>query len=417
VGLLILAGAVLLAQPAQGSAVAGERPGERIVTATGYYAGVDEDEDGAWIRLDDTPLRFRLPRLSSAELEPFVRLVATASRRGFALRVRFDGTAGRVDTQNATVAYPLCSLSVGNVQPLGDEAANCPDAAAPSQRSSLSSLAWGLAARAHPDVAIRLLGDALGDPGLAAPVRVIALRARGEAAEALAGDQEWGGEAFDRLMIAALADYRARVAIDPDNPDALSAVGKAFSDLGAYDDALTIYETIGHRWPGEALRVATRIGAVYRQKGDYQRALAELDHYAERAGRPDGMRFAYHRAWTLVLLGRFQDAFAEIGIGLQSQPDYSSAWSLRSCARAQLGAIEEARRDQERALELLETLARDGEPGLGADISRSQHLVAVLRETRGAATAETLNEICHAPWQNWERTRPRSPLLIAGSQR
>lgn len=409
--LLIMVG-LLAAQPPAASATSGaEAAVERIVTTSGYYAGVDEAEDGVRIRLDDTPLRFRLPQLSEAELAPFVQLVATASRRGFALRVRFDGTAGRMDARTGTVSYPLCSLSVGNVQPLGDEALNCPVVAAPSQRTSFSSVARGLAARSTPDAAIRLLGHALADPGLAAPVRATALRARGEAAEALAGHREWGGEAFDRLMIAALADYRARVAIDPDNPDALYAVGKALSDLGAYDDALTIYDMIGRRWPDEGLRVATRTGAIYRQKGDYQRVLAQLDHYAERAGRPDGMRFAYHRAWTLLLLGRSRDALAEIDRGLQSQPDYSSAWVLRSCADAQLGAIDEARRDQERGLELYEALARDGEPGLEADIARGRHLVEVLGTTRGAAAAETLNEACRAPWQNYDRSRPRSQLL------
>jgi tetratricopeptide (TPR) repeat protein len=248
-------------------------------------------------------------------------------------------------------------------------------------------------------------------------VRATALRARGEAAEALAADQEWGGEAFDRLLIAALADYRARVAIDPGDPDAFYAVGKALSDLGAYDEALAIYETIGRRWPAEALRVATRTGAIYRQKGDYQRALAQLDHLAERAGRPDGMRFAYHRAWTLLLLGRFREARAEIDIGLRFQPDYSSAWNLRSCADAQLGAIDEARQDQQRGLDVYEDLARSGEPGLEADIARGRHLVEVLGATRGTVSGEILNEACRAPWRNYDQSRSRSPLLGTAPQR
>jgi len=412
---LILAGAVLLAQPPQGSAVAAaQEPDERIMTAIGYYAGSEEGDDGTRLKLDDAPLRFRLPRLSDAELQRWVGLVSTASQRGFALRVRFDGTAGRLDAQSATVTYPMCSLSVGDVRPLGNEAANCPAVAASSRPSSSSSLARGIAVgRAHPEVAISLLGEALADRGVAPSLQAIGLRARAEAREALSLDQEWGGETFDRLMVASLADHRARLAINPNDAEAHYAVGKALAELGAYDDALAIYANIARRWPDEAFRVATRTGAIYRQQGEYRRALAQLDDFAARNGRPDGMRFSYHRAWTLVKLGRFQDAIVEIDIGLQTQPDYSSAWILRSCAKAQIGAIDDARRDQERGLELLESLARNGEPGLDADIARSRRLVAALGETRSAVSAGTLDDVCRAPWRNYERTRPRSQLLGA----
>jgi tetratricopeptide (TPR) repeat protein len=241
------------------------------------------------------------------------------------------------------------------------------------------------------------------------------LRIRAEADEALSLDTEWGGENFDRILVAALADSRERVAINPDDREAHYAVARHLTDLGAYDEALVIYANIGRRWPDEGLRVATRTGAIYRQRGEYRRALATLDDFAARAGRPEGMRFAYHRAWSLMMLGRFQDAIAELDVGLQTQPDYSSAWQMRSCAHAQLGAIDEARSDQERALELLEDLRRDGEQSLREDIGRARRLVALLRQTRRTATAETLDLSCHVPWRNYTRTRPRSALLAAGS--
>jgi tetratricopeptide (TPR) repeat protein len=408
--------ALLAAQPVAGAAASGtEEQVGRIVTATGYYTGVDEAEGGIRLKLNDWPLRFRLPRLTDAEAGPWIQLVTTAAQRGFALRVRFDRTAGRVETQSATVVYPICSLSVGNLPPLGDETVNCPGDAAPAQPASLAALARGLAtARPAPRAAVQLLGQALADESLAPNLRSIALRARAEADGALAQDTEWGGEAFDRLMLSALTDSRARVAIDPDNPGARYAVAEALSELGAYDEALAIYGAIGRQWPDEALRVATREGAIYRQRGDYRRALAILDDFAARAGRPDGMRFAYHRAWTLMMLDRFPEVILEIDRGLQWQPDYGSAWQLRSCAHAQLGAIAEARSDQERALELFENLARDGEQGMGDYIEQSRRLVTLLRETRGRATAATLDLACRGPWQRDLRTRPRSPLLAAG---
>jgi hypothetical protein len=254
VTILIFASAILLAQSAPTpAAVAMGGPGERIVTATGYYSGVDEGDDGVRLRLDDTPLRFRLPTLSAATLEPLVQLVTNASRRGFALRVRFDGSAGQVDAQGATVTYPLCSLSVGNVAPLGDESVNCPAALTPGPRDSLATLARGVAiGRTHAEASVPLLGEALADVNLAPSLRAVALRERGEAEEALADDRAWGSEAFDRLMIAALTDYRSRVAIDPNNADAQYAVGQALTDLGAYDEALAVYANIGRRWAEEA---------------------------------------------------------------------------------------------------------------------------------------------------------------------
>jgi len=411
--------ALFAAQPMARAAASGtEEQVGRIVTATGYYAGVDEAEGGIRLKLDDWPLRFRLPRLTDAEAGPWVELVTTAARRGFALRVRFDGTAGRVETQSATVVYPICSLSVGNLPPLGDETANCRSDAVPAQPASFAALARGLAtAHSAPRAAVQLLGQALADGDLAPNLRSVALRARAEADEALAEDMEWGSEAFDRLMLSALTDSRARVAIDPDNSGARYAVAEALDELGAYDEALAIYGAIGRQWPAEALRVATREGAIYRQRGDYRRALAILDDFAARAGRPDGMRFAYHRAWTLVMLNRFPEAIVEIDRGLQGQPDYGSAWQLRSCVHAQLGAIDEARSDQERALELYENLARGGEPGMSDYVDQSRHLVLLLRETRGRATAATLDLACRSPWQRDLRTRPRSPLLAPGGNR
>jgi tetratricopeptide (TPR) repeat protein len=409
--LLILAG-LLAAQPAIGATARTADGGiDRILTSTGYYAGVDETGGNTLLKLHDMPLRFQLPQLSEAELQRWAALIGNAAQRGFALRVRFDGTAGHVDPHGAAIVYPLCSLTVGNVAPLGDEAVNCPIAAAPDQPASYAALARGVAiARTYQRAALQALSEALAGEDLPPNLRAVALGARAEIDGALAREVEWGGEAFDRLTIAALADSRERVGINPDDIEANYAVGMNLTELGAYDEALAIYANIGRRWPDDALRVATRTGAIYRQRGDYRRALATLDDFAARSGRPDGMRFAYHRAWTLVMLDRFREALTEIDAGLRTQPDYAAAWELRSCINAQLGAIDEARSDEERAVELLEDLVRDGEPGLVPDIERSRRLVTMLRRR---ASAEALDLACRAPWERHAHARPRSALLGA----
>ena len=294
---LSLASIALTAQAAPAPAAPpASAPLERIATTSGYVSGADDDALGTRIKLDDSALRFRLPRLSPDALEPYVQLLTSASQRGFAVWIRFDGSAGRADPANGTITYPMCSISVGDVHPLGDEATNCP-AVAPGARNASAALAEGLRrGGSHPEAAIRLLGDALSDQRLAPSLLAIALEARANAAGALAVDQEWAGAAYDRLMVAALADDRARLAIDPDNADAHHAVARDLTDLGALDEALAIYANIARRWPDESLRVATRTGAIWRLRGDYRRALAVLDDLAARSGRPEGMRFAYHRA-------------------------------------------------------------------------------------------------------------------------
>jgi tetratricopeptide (TPR) repeat protein len=412
--LLNLAAMLLAAQSASAapSPSDGSRDPGRIVTAIGYYSGVDADARGARLQLDDTPLRFRLPRLSVAEEQRWIQVVAAAAERGFALRVRFDGNAGSVDAASATVTYPLCSLSVGDVTPLGDETANCPVSTPSNGRGSFTALARGAAlSRYHARASLRLLGEALGDRNLPPSLRAMALRLRADNDEALAFDLEYGSDAFDRLMIAALADDRERVTLEPDVVEAHYSVAFALTELGALDDALTILAGIKRRWPEEGYRASVRIGAVHRHRGDYRRALAELDDFAARAGRPEGMRFAYHRAWTLMTMGRYADALVEIEIGLRAQADYASAWQIRSCAHAGLGNIGEARSDQQRALELFESMSAGGEPSLGREIARSRRLVETLQATQGRASAETLDLACREPWGNWTRSRSRSPLL------
>ena len=413
---LSLASIVLAAQPVPAPAAPpASEPLERIATTSGYVSGAEDDALGLRIKLNDSALRFRLPRLSPDELEPYVQLLSSAAQRGFAVSIRFDGSAGRADAASGTVTYPICSISVGDVHPLGDDAINCPAGAA-VERNASAALVQGLAAGStHPEAAIRLLGAAIADPGLAPSLRAVALEARAVAAGALAQNLQWASEPYDRLIAAALADDRARLAINPDDVNAHHAIAGDLGDLGAYDEALAIYANILRRWPDQALRVATRTGAIWRQRGDNRRALAVLDDLAARSGRPDGMRFAYHRAWTLVMLERYRDAIAELDIGLRTQPDYSSAYELRSCAHLELGELAEATGDEERALELLATLERDHVPGGSEGAARARRELAALRATRGRASAETLDLVCREPWRNWIRTRPRSALLPAGA--
>jgi tetratricopeptide (TPR) repeat protein len=389
-----------------------ESADERIVTANGYaFAGVQEDDEGYWFELNDDERRFRLPRLGAAALEPYLDVLAAASERGFAVRVRFD-VAGSADAETGVATYRLCSLTVGNVAPIGDETVNCPAVSASNAQEAEALVARALAITlSQPQAARRLFGEALADRNLAPQLRRLALKWRGEAGEALAEAEPWASQSHDQLLVEALADYRAWARLAPDDPDPQHAIAFVLAKLGAYADAMAVYAAVGGRWPEEAFNVAIRTGTIHRQQGDYREALAVLDRYAAREGAPDGMRFAYHRGWTLIMLGRHDEAIVELNRGMESQPDYSSAYLLRSCAHAQVGSFADALRDQERGLELLANSARDGELGLEPDIARSRGLIETLRRAVAEGRREPLPAACQGHWDKYITTRPRSPLL------
>lgn len=384
----------------------------RIFSTQGNVGETGEDEAGLWFELFMTGQRFRLPR-GDGRLDEYMALILAASERGFGVRVRYDGLAGVADAEAGRVLYPLCSLSVGDVAPIGDEARNCPaQQGEGAEAGGANQLGQGLAlARSDPEAARRLLAEALEDRTLAAPLRALALQARGEAAEALAERETWAGEAYDRLHAEALSDYRGWFVLLPEETEAQFAIGRMLLNLGGYEDAIAVYRAIGRRWPERSYEVAIRIGAVYRQQGDNSRALRALDEWAEREGPAQGMRFHYHRGWTLMLLERFEESVEEVGRGLESQPDYSSAYQLRSCANARLGRVADALRDQERAVELITLLARDYPEQFAESLARARTITGLLSEAATADPTEAVPAACEDIWDDYVSPRARSAQL------
>jgi tetratricopeptide (TPR) repeat protein len=324
---------------------------------------------------------------------------------------------GRLADDGFHVIYPLCAIGAASGSWYGDTARNCPPGAATAPRAE-RLLALGLAqAFDHPEAARRTLAEALAAPGLAPNGQALALRNRGNAAEVMSLDVEPASAAHDRLWADALADYRRLGALLPDRASPRSAMAGALVALGGYDEALAVYQEIRRRWPDQAFQATLDIGSLYRQRGDYRRALATLDDYARTAdpARLDGMKFHYHRAWTLVLLGRDEEALREIDRGLTTQPDYSAAFLLRSCARARLGRLAGALADQRRALELTSALFAETSAWARADLARRRAVIAVLEDAVAAQRSGPISAPCEGFWDRWSRPRTRSPLLDGGA--
>jgi tetratricopeptide (TPR) repeat protein len=300
---------------------------------------------------------------------------------------------------------------VANGASFGDEAANCPERPAPALPSGHAALARGMAeVTLAPEAARASLAAALAVATLDPSLRIMALQARGDAAEILSMRLPWAGTDYDRITFEGLADYRAWAAAASDDPDALYAVARLLADLGGYEEALAVYRAIGRRWPQEAFNVAIRTGALFRRQSRYADALAVLDAFVAQSGVMEGMRYRYHRAWTLELLDRPAEALAEINRGFESQPDYPYAYFIRSCANAKLGRLREALTDQERGLELLDGLARDSS-NFDEERQVGRGHVEGLRRLVAAGGNRPTDLPCQGYWQRDIRSRPRSPLL------
>ena len=406
----ILAAALLAGQSA--AQVPAPAPADRIVTASGYVAGIDQ-EAVSWFQIYDLDARLVLP---AAQRQTYLEVLLASVQTSVAVRVRFDAGAGRLGGGGTYIVYPLCSIGTDSGARFGDEERNCPPTAA-SAPASERLLALGLGqVQQRPGAGRELLTQALAAaPDLPAPARALAHRARGGALEALAFDESESESAgADRLMAESLADLRRVAALRPDDAEAQLAVARALLFLGGYSEARAIYADAARRWPEQAFEIAVRMGALYRQQGDYPRALQELDDYARgEGGVVEGMKFHYHRAWTLSLLERYEEALRTIESGLSAQPDYSSAYQLRSCIRGRLGRVREALADQERALELVSALPGEQTPGVRRIIERSRTIAVALRGAVAGRPTEATAVACEGLWDRWIRPRSRSPLIDA----
>lgn len=384
---------------------------ERIFTTSSYVSDGGEDAEGLWFRLYEPEIRYRLPHATPAEADTYWAVLRAAVETGVALRVRYDGAAGHVHADEGMIDYPLCSLSVSSGAIYGSEETNCPPSA-PTDEAALP-LAIAYVATA-PGTARQMLADILAADDLAPRLRPIALKARGEAAEAMANDLEWRSADSDAALVSALADYRLWVGLMPDEPEAYNAVARVLIDLGAYDEALAVYRSIGRRMPLEAFNVAIRIGAIHRLRGEHREALRQLDDYTAREGPQEGMRFNYHRGWTLNLLGRFEEAADSFRRGLLTQPDYPFAFFLRACAYGQLGRIAEALADQRRGLELLRGGVDYGRSWQATELAHQSAIEEELARLAAARRRVRTAAACAPGDPRGSSPRDRSALLDAG---
>jgi tetratricopeptide (TPR) repeat protein len=103
--------------------------------------------------------------------------------------------------------------------------------------------------------------------------------------------------------------------------------------------------------------------AIARKQGDAEESLRALDKaeaIAKRIYTSPGMPLYYHRARALLDLKRYAEAADALTTGLKYQPDYFEAFYYRGLAYEGLGRIDQAQRDFDQSVSLLQQLKRDG---------------------------------------------------------
>ncbi|HEX8644677.1 MAG TPA: tetratricopeptide repeat protein [Allosphingosinicella sp.] len=404
VALLSLAAALAAAAPGADSPAA--------FTDYGTISDAGMDGQGRlWLTLWEPHVRFLFEQETEEKTRQLEALLRRAGPTGRALTLQYDAPRGRYDSASRTLAYRVCAVQFDDVR--FDTSQPC-EAGAPTEAESADgalALARAYLVLGDTPRARRLLAGLR--PPADAGFRALFLRTRAQVAQAAAELEESLSPASDRALADALADYRALAAIEPTDVEVRFDIGNVLLDLGGYAEALAVHDEILAAWPGEEYRVTIRRGAVYRAQGDYGRALQVLDQLIARRGPQTGMRFHYHRGWTLSLLGRFDDAVRAYDEGLASQPDYSSTYHRRACARAALGRIEEALSDVAEATRLYAGL-----PGgrtsrlIQPELREAAALQAALTEARAAGRTTVANGCASPYWRRHEAPRPRSALLL-----
>lgn len=406
---VMLVAALLGAAPGRAQEPAAEP--RRIFEDHGTFGDTGvEGAETVWFTLWEPHIRFRVGPEPEAKLQELEALIRRANAAMRSVSLRYDAAGGRFDARSGTLIYPLCDLMLDHLR--FEPSRPCGQSAPPPPATPEAALAL---ARAHLTVgdfarARSLLAgiEPLPEPGF----RKLLLRTRAQAAEGAGIVAEWLSPAADRALADALADYRALEALEPDDVEIQFSIGALLLDLGGYAEAREIYDRILARWPDEEYRVAVRIGALHRARGDYGKALEALDRLVVRRGPQRGMRFHYHRGWTLSLLGRLNEAIREYDEGLTEQPDYSSAYFRRACARASLGRLREALADVDEARRLYETLPGAATSKLIQDGIREAAALRAALEAAAASGGGPVANGCTGPsWRQHETPRPRSPML------
>lgn len=387
-----------------------------VPTASGVVAESGTAPREIALRLQGSRLRYLLHPSSSADASGAMADILESKATNRSVVVRYDPDSGVFDQRTLMLTYQVRELLYR-----GDSFTGV---VKPPRRSGLKSrravaerdLAHGIALRAAEDlVGARLdIEAALASGALPPKLEAMAVSSHG----GLAGHAALlapPGDERDRLLLAALADYRRWQTMAPEDVRAARVIAAVYSGLGAYDEAAAAFHDIADRWPDDTYWALIDMGRAYRLKGDYAKALAALDELVARSGPQTGTAYHYHRGRTLMALGRLDEAVAEFALGIEGQPDYAYAHTERACALARLGRLAEALDDQRKGLDQIrkDEVLRSDEGGERQDLDRAAAVVADLEHRAAIAPTTPTDAACGGYFDGTDISRARSPMLTS----
>ena len=374
--------------------------------------GTQGDDGVIWLRLWDPYVRYRIAREPDEKMNSLKILLKRASDGWRTIQLRFDGAHGRVNRRDGTLDYSVCAIVLDDLRFESSHGCVNKTARQPGSVESALALARALLVAGDFETAQDLLIRAKLPSDLA--TRKLLLQVRAENETGLAAMGERLSHETDAMIAASLADFRALAELEPLNVEHQFSIAAALLDLGGYAEARAVYDDILTRWPDDEYRVAVRIGALHRVQGDYENALQSLNDLSARNGPQGGMRYHYHRGWTLSLLGRFDEAISEFTEGLKIQPDYNSAYVRRACAYASVGRLKDALADVNEAARLLALPGVTPTKTLRDAMDEAASMRSALETALANSDGKPRPAMCSGgTWSVHERPRMRSAVLPA----
>jgi tetratricopeptide (TPR) repeat protein len=406
------AAALALAMLATAAGAGLEKPAVEqrgIFEDLGSLTDAAEDEAGVWLSMWQPYVRFRIEPEPEAKRSQLAFAIKRATEGYRSVSIRYDTTRGRLNRKTGTLDYPLCALALDDLLFEPSRACKAAPSAALKGPEAALVLAQAYLGSGEFQRTLDLLARSDLPPDSA--FRKILLKVRAAATDGIALSEAPESLAADQASAASLADYRALALLEPDDVEHHFALARALQDLGGYAEASAAYDVLLKRWPNEDFRVAVRRGALYRGQGDYEKALDALNQLVARNRLYDGMKFRYHRAWTLSLLGRYDEAIADLSEGLRTQPDYAPAYVRRACALASVGRLHEAADDVAEATRLYSAYPGAAK-ALRQEIAEVRALGGQIEMGLAESAGKRVGTGCSGPsWRSAERPRPRSALL------
>lgn len=378
-----------------------------VVRATGVERGV------IWFQFGDQR-RMLVPRKGTSDPRAIVAALKDSQKTNRSIFASYDPNSGQFDAERR-VTFVVRRLTYDG---RAIEGAPGPKLSVPgSMREAVArALARAVALQdlGRFEEALGTIRGALGSGDLEPRLHEAALRNQAVVTAELA--YELGPEsrvAADELLVESLQSIRAALIHSPGDRGLVLGMANALTSLGAYEEALGLYESVVKADPGQAYWPTLNIVIVQRLLGQPDKALATLDAMVQQLGPQDGMPFHYHRGWTLFQLGRHEEAIAEFTMGLNAQPDYQWALSKRACAAASLGRHRAALADQERAVKLGEetVAASPGRRAFTFNLERAKTVRETLRAAVEKGETAAIKGLCTGYWPADEESRARSPLL------